>query len=424
MGVIVSAPVMELDPPREVGFKCVDVGNPRGRYQRDRNKADFEFWMEQNPDGEKDFESYVTSLAAQLGLSLQRIRSLIACFQRLKLLPLLVALQRKMYHLDLDRLISIDRSLKGVSKDKMGVMDEYLQLLLTPVVPNEVLRQPRAIANRINRKLTEVDPEAVRLRQQEKRGITTTHEDLNTRVSMRMTPAESLLVTKAIRKKAKADGISEIDAAIKFFEEGADTKVVLNLIPNEVGLLDLVGAGPLSQEQVNTWLPRITHVRILHYDMAKDKNKRFFSQGCQTFLEGRDGHCMGPSCSTDALHCDGEHTINFDGTNTDPKQGAKVCPPCHRIKTDDRLRVASVNSKGAKVWIDSDGEQYVVLPDGPLAHTGEALATPEEVAKAAEVEPPAPSTHGWGQSLNQRIAKQRNDRRKKNLRIIKDEDNG
>jgi hypothetical protein len=83
-----------------------------------------------------------------------------------------------------------------------------------------------------------------------------------------------------------------------------------------------------------------------------------------------------------------------------------------------------VNSKGAKVWIDSDGEQYVVLPDGPLAHTGEALATPEEVAKAAEVEPPAPSTHGWGQSLNQKIAKQRNDRRKKNLRIIKDEDNG
>lgn len=416
-----TAADFEIDGEYKAGFKCVDVSSPRGRYQRDRNKSDFEFWMSQRPEDESDFESYASSLSAQLGLPLQRIRSLIACFQRLTMLPLLVALQRRMYHLDLDRLIAIDRALKGVSEENMRPVDEYLLLLLTPVVPNEVLRQPRAIANRINRKLTVIDPQAVRQRQQEKRGITITHEDLNTRVSLRVTPAEFLMLRKAISKKSKAEGISEIDAALKFFDDSTEAKIVLNLVPNEVGLLDLVGAGPLSQDQVEEWLPRVTHARVLHYNMAENADKRLFSPGSQAFLAGRDGHCMGLSCTTDALHCDGEHTVNFDGLNTDPGNGGKVCPSCHRIKTDKRLRMMSVNSKGVKVWKDSDGEEYVVLPDGPLAHTGELLTTPEEVARAADGESPIPNTDGWGQSIDQKIAKQRKDRRKNNLKVIKGE---
>lgn len=403
----------------DVFFQCVDPSTDHGVYQRQRNQADFEFWMNhQPPNNDVNFETWVRELAAKLGMSLTRVRNLVMCFQRIVALPLLVELQRNSYHLDLDRLITIDRSLKGVNDEHLPTMDAFLVKLLTPIAPHEILRQPRAIRQRIIRKLTEIDPEAVEKRQQEKRGATVTALDDNTRIGLTFTNAEALEVITVAKKMARKHKLPIIDAFKKMMTEGADVKAVLNLVPNEAGLLDLIGAGPLSQNQVETWLPRVTHARVIHYNMNKNAALRFFGAGSQAFIAGRDGHCMGPNCSTDALHCDADHTNNFDGTNTDPINADKLCPPCHQEKTDKRFTVTSVNTKGVKTFTTSDGDRFTVLPDGPLVHTGDKLTTPEEVRASHDAQPPERNLNGFAQSMKQKLDKQRKDRRASNLRAV------
>ena len=85
--------------------------NSTSQAATDIRKAEYLLWKRLHPDSDDDIEIISQSLSDLTGTRQSRIRNIIFAFERLQELPRLKARQEEHYHLDLDRLITIDQTL-------------------------------------------------------------------------------------------------------------------------------------------------------------------------------------------------------------------------------------------------------------------------------------------------------------------------
>lgn len=109
--------------------------NPTSRTATEIRKAEYQFWERLHPDPDDDIETISQSLSDLTGARQSRIRNIIFAFERLKELPRLRARQEQHFHLDLDRLITIDQTLAklgAIDAEKKFTIDDALTNYLTP----------------------------------------------------------------------------------------------------------------------------------------------------------------------------------------------------------------------------------------------------------------------------------------------------
>lgn len=388
-------------------FTHCDPDDPFAVEQMELNKKQLEFWTQNAPDEDADFETTIKTIAARMGMGLQRVRNIVKAIRKLMLLPCILELALEMGHLDLDRIISIDRATKGMAEEHLPRLDSYLVSLLSPITPRQLMRQPAAITNRLKSFLIDVDPDAVQRNIDKKRGVTIIAEAETARVSARLSRDETMECQQLIAAAKKQYGLDDdADALMTILRENTNTTATLNLIPNEQGNLELLGAGTLTPQQMIYWLSKVSDVRIHHEHIDEKATNRFFDPTTQTIIAARDGYCLGLACTADASNGQGEHTENFDGCNTTAENGGEMCQHCHNQKTDGRLNLVTVNHRGVKLWITPDGRQHVSLPDGPLVGVDEQLLTMEEYKAArAKGTVPTPNPKNWGQTIAQKAEK-------------------
>lgn len=99
-------------------FANTNSQNSTSRAATTIRKAEYLLWRRLHPDPDEDIEIISQSLSDLTGTRQSRIRNIIFAFERLKELPHLQARQEELYHLDLDRLITIDQTLS-----KLGEID-------------------------------------------------------------------------------------------------------------------------------------------------------------------------------------------------------------------------------------------------------------------------------------------------------------
>lgn len=388
-------------------FTHCDPDDPFAVEQMELNRRQLEFWVRNAPSDEADFETTAKTIAARMGMTLPRVRSIILAFRKLKSLPKLMKLAQEMGHLDLDRIITIDRATKGMATEHLSELDDYAVGLLSPVCPRQTLRQPAAIANRLKGFLIKVDPDAVQQRIDDERGVSVIAEANTARVSARLSHDEAFEYQQLIADVKQRCGLdNDADALMELVRGHSTAKVTLNLVPNEHGNLEVLGAGTLTPKQMVYWLSKVSGVRIFHEHIDEKADKRFFDPVSQTFITARDGYCVGLACTVNAINGQGDHTENFNGSNTTSENGGELCQHCHNQKTDGRLNMVAVNGRGVKMWITPDGRQHVTLPDGPLVGSNEKLLTIDEyLAARAKGKVPTPNSQNWGQTVGQKAEK-------------------
>lgn len=388
-------------------FTHCDPEDPLAVEQMELNRRQLGFWVNNLPDEDADFESSIKMIAARMGMGLAKVRNIVLAVRKLTRLPKSLQQALDMGHLDLDRIITIDSATRAMKEELLPQLDAYLMKLLTPVSPREVMRQPAAIRNRIKQFLVGIDPEAVQKKIDEQRGVKVSSEVETARVSARLGRDEALEIQQLIGNTQKQLGLdNEADALMALVRQNTTAHATLNLIPNEQGNLHLLGAGTLTPQQMEYWLSKVSKVKIVHEHIDENSTDRLFDVTSQMIIHARDGYCRGLNCTCDAVGAQADHTENFNLTNTQVENSNPLCQHCHNQKTDGRLNMITVNSRGVKMWVTPDGRHHVSLPDGPLVGPGENLLTMEEYRKArAKGKVPTPNPKNWGQTVKQKSDK-------------------
>ena len=82
-------------------FSTTNTTDPTTRLAFEMRKAEYEFWVNQVPELDSDFELVTNSLYRTTGVNEGRIGHILMALHRLEELPELQALQHRLYHLDL-----------------------------------------------------------------------------------------------------------------------------------------------------------------------------------------------------------------------------------------------------------------------------------------------------------------------------------
>lgn len=146
----------------------------------------------------------------------------------------------------------------------------------------------------------------------------------------------------------------------------------------------LQGAGWLEPMVADSWLNRVTSIRVLGEKETADYHP---TPQQRLYVTGRDGVCRHPGCDVPAERCDIDHIEPFNHEN--PDLGGKttvdnlhcLCRKHHNLKTAGIISVSS-DEAGTDTWTAHTGEQFVTTPEGPLAEAIAANASGKESATA------------------------------------------
>ena len=187
-------------------FSTTNTTDPTTRLAFEMRKAEYEFWVNQVPELDSDFELVTNSLYRTTGVNEGRIGHILMALHRLEELPKLQALQHRLYHLDLDRIIAINKSLNRLGNPTPEVVariDEQLTAYLTPTRPNQTMRTQAQIKRKLNELINLADDTlAVTQGPTQPRYTMENWGDNTSAVTLSADPAVIASVDKCIRQTA------------------------------------------------------------------------------------------------------------------------------------------------------------------------------------------------------------------------------
>lgn len=336
-----------------------------------------------------DYEMMLQKLMKISGLAQHKTSDIIGAFYRMSDLPQLRELATSMWHIDLDRWITIDRAMTkagNVNAHLFSVIDKLLVDLLTPSKPAQQMPSRRTIANRIDR---EIEAEDASVREHKRKSWsrknyevndippTARNDDDSHEFRFDTDAATAVNIDAHIHEHAKQAGISLRDAAVELLLGKASTTVTLNCYrANDIDNAPLfvsTGTGAGFTTLFGAAADKFTAQARKHHDM--DDALRSEVAGYATTptmrsaVTGRDGHCRYPGCTKPASTCQMDHVVEYDkGGATSPTNLIALCQHHHNIKTDKRARPIFEPASGTVVWLFTDGTWQSTEADGPLAH--------------------------------------------------------
>lgn len=123
-------------------------------------RQEFYFWDGLIDTNYGDVDELFTGLIADTGLSPYRVEQLVHAFVRMRELPKLYELATRMWHIDLERWISIDRAMDKAGDADASLcrhIDAMLVKYLYPKKPGQVMPTKNAIARRISKEIEALD---------------------------------------------------------------------------------------------------------------------------------------------------------------------------------------------------------------------------------------------------------------------------
>lgn len=325
------------------------------------------------PKEDDDFEHAVAALSISTGRSRHRIHKLILAFLQLTELPQLNAVQHDLFHLDQQRLITISSALFGLKPEHLEIVDSLLTDFLTPSAPNQALPSVRAITNKILaiRDMLK-DPRATKADtgSGNKEFNVSDNGDGATDIFATVDPVEGKLINDAVTKHATATGKTKGEAFADLVLSKIKVVVALNVYKaNDLAHAPVWGGGIgwLDERTGHHWVSRSTKTRDMDEAMGKHVSGHDPTPAIRAAIEGRDGGCTHPYCTTSSQHCDIDHRINHaDGGCTCADNLCSLCRRHHNGKTCGRIRYLHDRVTGIVVSVLEDGTWAVTVPEGPL----------------------------------------------------------
>ncbi|WP_234463264.1 HNH endonuclease [Corynebacterium macginleyi] len=281
-------------------FSTTNTKDPTTRLAFEMRKTEYEFWTEQIPDLDSDFELVTQSLYRTTGVNQGRIGHILMALYRLEELPQLKELQHQLYHLDLDRLIAINKSLNRLGNPTPEVVariDEQLTAYLTPTRANQAMRTQAQIKRKINELINLEDDTLVVKKGPTQPRYTMENWGNNTAaMTLSADPSVMACIDKCIKETALNLDCSLADAAISLLTGNTEApQVILNAykatdVPNSPAFIESVG-----------WLDP-ARSNALPYSKIREMNPDKEVKGYVTpadmaaYLEGFDGTCRYPGC--------------------------------------------------------------------------------------------------------------------------------
>ncbi|MGP5592776.1 HNH endonuclease signature motif containing protein [Corynebacterium flavescens] len=357
-------------------------------------KQEYELWQSIKPPLEADVEIECHCLSTTTGLSESKTKNIISALYRLEELPKLKELQELHFHLDLNRLITIDATLCKLGNDATETLeriDAEIARYLTVSRPCQHLPSARAIRNKINALIAQEDESLSTQDSTEPEDTYHVFALSSTRscLSAEYDSATALILDEHIRQTAENLDVSPAEALARLIkgEAAGAANVKLHVyrasdVHNAPAFVK--AAGWIYPDVADQYCATSTR----DIDAAATATSKSYSTPAHigAFVEGRDGTCRWPGCSRQAHQCQKDHRIDFAaGGPTAASNLASLCQHHHNIKTDGRAFYIMDPFTGDIVWLFENGRWEYDEATGPLA----------------------PKAKNWVQSVGQAITRRR-----------------
>lgn len=347
--------------PDQPCYLCAAPEDPVARRFVRMNKEELSFWEAWVPDSEEyEFSQAVESLAPRMGCTPAFVRNRVYAVAMLRSLPRLYAKAAGAGLLDMDRIVGVALSMRGVPEEHWEAIDAHLAAYLTPQVPLQTLPTRRAIVRRLRLFVDSLIPDFY-ARDTPPRVLR--HEAGLSRFDLRLPRDQAHAVYQALRAISQREQCSLSEALFHLATEAGEFRVNLHLFGAEGKPLHMVGAGDLMAAQGRFWAKRITH----HSDLGavREVPGHDPSTVLAAAVRLRDGGCRYPGCS--AQRTELHHVIEYEvGGPTALSNLASLCRKHHNMLTFDEARMFMTHS-GVCRWTFRDGTTAATLPEGPLA---------------------------------------------------------
>lgn len=373
---VVERELQQLLRPRNFYSLCSTEDSAAIRSTRIR-RADHEMWQSVLPAQLEDVDLVLADLGASTGHGDMYIQSALHAHMRLLELPGLKALQERMFHLDLNRLKTIDSVLCKIdanNREHLAVIDAELTEYLTPTRPNQTLPTAHAIRTRLNAIIQTLDDSVSDDDTPEKKneGHFSVYIDGNQGFIEVITDAVTAHeINERVRQHAASQNISHPEAFNQLVRGEAVTNVTLNVYraKDTPGAPSWIpGVGWTSPDTAEQLTGAATEIRDM--DDIRDKVSAAYATPAdiRAVVIGRDGSCSYPGCTLPGIRTQMDHRVDFaDGGPTTAANLSALCQRHHNIKTDGRVRYIIDPHTQEKYWLFENGRWVIDEPTGPLA---------------------------------------------------------
>ena len=357
-------------------FANTNPANSTSQAATDIRKAEYLLWKRLHPDPDDDIEIISQSLSDLTGTRQSRIRNIIFAFERLQELPRLKARQEELYHLDLDRLITIDQTLSKLGEigtEQCLLIDAELTTYLTPKRPNQKLPSHRNLRRKLRELIVRLDPT---IAARDPRRKETYHLEPTggewAAVCLDVGLETAEIIDRNIRGVAAEKDIPLAQAAVELLTGAAEAKakVVLNMyrcdLPDAPAFVQNLGW--VSPEVADDMQSRATTVRDMDAAAEDESGDYVTPPHIRAVVEGLDGTCRWPGCTRPAMASQMDHRHDFaEGGPTSAANLTCLCQHHHNIKTDGRAFYIKDPISGDVVWLFEDSTWVYDEASGPLA---------------------------------------------------------
>lgn len=343
-------------------FRHTAEPNEYSEFQQARNKSEIEFWYAHTPAPDEDYASHIEEVAAKTSLSKPEVRAALLVALMLHKLPSFYALVGSLWHLNMRRLIAIERQVMAVDESLLPEVDAFLTDYFTASVPGQVVPQPETITKHLRSFIASLDPDAASTpTQRSQRKISFRRDSTGTaRMSIALPEEEMVEVTKALDAYGNSQ---DPDALINLVRSKTKYKVSFTVFELD-DVLHIHGAGPVLHNQdfwarfTNNTPTTIGNSHTDDYTPTKE---------IRTLVQALDGTCRAPGCTVNALECDLDHVVNFDeGGPTQPNNLVCLCRFHHNLKTTQRLHY-ELNEDRSATFYYPNGTTKTSVPHGDVA---------------------------------------------------------
>lgn len=398
--------------------------HPLSEVMRQINRSHLVIARQVKPPPDADVEAHQSYWSIVLGVSRSEVVKYMEIGYMLERFPRLAQLCEERGILPLSHLAVLGRHTRPVAEPSVVKVEEGLLAVVKPGSDGEALRGARWLATRVQRVLHEHAPEACprdveidgpeadralldqvesAVDQANEEGVAEKEADevcdaafdyFGDRATVRESitiedrdPLGPTVITAVLERHHAVEVKAIIDAAARelnvsraqgFLAVMRGTcrpEVTLDLFrvltPDENGEsaetpVWLSGAGWLSPLAAESWMRRVTALRVLGDSEVEGYAP---SDSQRSFVQGRDGVCSFPGCDVPAEKCDIDHIVEFDaGGPTSTDNLHCLCRKHHNLKTAGIVRVVR-RDDGVEEWtILSRDEGSFAQSD--KAHTG------------------------------------------------------
>lgn len=339
-----------------------------------RRCMDLQAWMSNLPEDEEDFELYGRTMSAAFGVSMSYCASAAFALLRLKELPATNAIFRRLYHLDIDRLIGINNTLDklGPSPDPGSLhrIDLELAEYITPTKKNQRMPSRRSIVKFLNEMLA-VEDSTLNLEGKSNRlRYVINYSGERAFIELEIGSEAGAVIDSCIRELAERTGVSLAQAAIQLLtgEENPQAKLILNLYSAkdvENTPVFIPGIGWLEGKDL---LERVSTTRDMDQAATAETQSYSPTDAIRSAVVGMDGTCRWPGCEKSAHRSQTDHRHNHsEGGPTAPWNLASLCQHHHNVKTDRRAFYIMDPVTRDVYWLFPDGTWESTVATGPMS---------------------------------------------------------